>query len=97
MENGSTRGFWSLIASQFASAFNDNALKALVTFLVIGSLSHDERQRMVLVVGLVFSLPFVLFSMTGGYLADRYSKRTVTIGERRSPHRERLARTSVIE
>src|SRR5207249_2646480 len=26
------------------------------------------------------AVPFILFSMTGGYLADRFSKRTVTIG-----------------
>ena len=28
----------------------------------------------------LFSLPFLLFSMAGGFLADRFSKRTVTIG-----------------
>jgi len=31
-------------------------------------------------VGALFSLPFILFSMAGGYLADRYSKRTISIG-----------------
>lgn len=30
-------------------------------------------------VGMLFSLPFILFSLFGGYLADRFSKRTVTI------------------
>ena len=30
-------------------------------------------------VGMLFSLPFILFSFLGGYLADRFSKRTVTI------------------
>jgi len=34
----------------------------------------------VLVVGALFAVPFILFSMTGGYLADRFSKRSVTIG-----------------
>jgi acyl-[acyl-carrier-protein]-phospholipid O-acyltransferase / long-chain-fatty-acid--[acyl-carrier-protein] ligase len=33
-----------------------------------------------LVAGALFSVPFILFSMTGGFLADRFSKRTVTIG-----------------
>ncbi len=33
-----------------------------------------------LVVPLLFSVPFILFSMAGGYLADRYSKRSVIIG-----------------
>ena len=30
-------GFWSLIATQFQGAFNDNALKFLVIFLIIGN------------------------------------------------------------
>jgi acyl-[acyl-carrier-protein]-phospholipid O-acyltransferase/long-chain-fatty-acid--[acyl-carrier-protein] ligase len=73
-------GFWSLIATQFQSAFNDNALKFLVIFLIIGkNLTPEEEELKVLLVGILFALPFILFSMTGGYFADRYSKRSVTI------------------
>jgi acyl-[acyl-carrier-protein]-phospholipid O-acyltransferase / long-chain-fatty-acid--[acyl-carrier-protein] ligase len=73
-------GFWSLIATQFQGAFNDNALKYLVIFLIIGTnLSSDEEEAKVLLVGSLFALPFILFSMTGGYFADRFSKRAVTI------------------
>ncbi len=73
-------GFWSLIATQFQGAFNDNALKFLVIFLIIGNnLSPDEEELKVLVIGSLFALPFILFSMAGGYFADRYSKRSVTI------------------
>jgi acyl-[acyl-carrier-protein]-phospholipid O-acyltransferase/long-chain-fatty-acid--[acyl-carrier-protein] ligase len=42
-------------------------------------LTDAQNQRLVLVVGALFSLPFILFSMAGGFLADRYSKRTITI------------------
>ena len=74
-------GFWSLIATQFQGAFNDNGLKFLVLYLIIGTnLSPDEEETKVLLVGALFALPFILFSMTGGFLADRFSKRTVTIG-----------------
>jgi acyl-[acyl-carrier-protein]-phospholipid O-acyltransferase/long-chain-fatty-acid--[acyl-carrier-protein] ligase len=74
------RGFWALIATQFQGAFNENGLKSLVIFLVVGmGFSQAERDRLVLVVITLFSAPFILFSMTGGYLADRYSKRSVTI------------------
>ena len=75
-------GFWSLIVTQFQGAFSDNALKWLVSFLVLGmGLAKDQRDLLfVLVVPLLFSVPFLLFSMTGGYLADRFSKRSVTIG-----------------
>jgi acyl-[acyl-carrier-protein]-phospholipid O-acyltransferase / long-chain-fatty-acid--[acyl-carrier-protein] ligase len=73
-------GFWSLIATQFQGAFNDNGLKFLVLYLIIGTnLTSDEKETLVLLVGCLFALPFILFSMTGGYLADRYSKRSVTI------------------
>ncbi len=30
--------------------------------------------------GALFALPYILFSLAGGYLADRFSKRSVTIG-----------------
>ena len=74
-------GFWSLVVTQFQGAFNDNALKFLVIYLVVGmSLPARERDWLVLVVGALFALPFILFSMTGGFLADRFSKRSVTIG-----------------
>src|SRR5258708_3171247 len=74
-------GFWCLIATQFQGALSDNALKWLVSFLILGiGLSKDQRDLLVvLVIPLLFSVPFLLFSMTGGFLADRFSKRTVTI------------------
>ena len=62
-------GFWSLIATQFQGAFNDNGLKFLVLYLIIGTnLTPDEEETKVLLVGALFALPFILFSMTGGYL-----------------------------
>jgi acyl-[acyl-carrier-protein]-phospholipid O-acyltransferase / long-chain-fatty-acid--[acyl-carrier-protein] ligase len=74
-------GFWSLIATQFQGAFNDNGLKFLILYLIIGTnMTPDEQESKVLWVGALFAFPFILFSMTGGYLADRYSKRSVTIG-----------------
>jgi acyl-[acyl-carrier-protein]-phospholipid O-acyltransferase / long-chain-fatty-acid--[acyl-carrier-protein] ligase len=73
-------GFWSLIATQFSGAFNENGLKQLVIFLVLAmGLAEEDRDRLVPIVGFLFSFPFILFSMTGGYLADRFSKRSVTI------------------
>ncbi|MGA2867014.1 MAG: MFS transporter [Verrucomicrobiota bacterium] len=75
------RGFWSLIVTQFQGAFSDNVLKNLVIFMVLGSAaSLPAQNRMGELVTMLFSLPFILFSMAGGYLADRHSKRTVMIG-----------------
>ncbi|HKO06000.1 MAG TPA: acyl-[ACP]--phospholipid O-acyltransferase [Candidatus Acidoferrales bacterium] len=77
----STRGFWALIFAQYTSAFNENALKFLVMYLLLASgLTSEKRDDLVTVVLVVFAAPFILFSMTGGWLADRFSKRSVTIG-----------------
>jgi acyl-[acyl-carrier-protein]-phospholipid O-acyltransferase / long-chain-fatty-acid--[acyl-carrier-protein] ligase len=74
------RGFWSLIAAQFQGAFNENALKFLTIYLVL-ALVKDKAQRdqLEFLVGVLFAAPFILFSLSGGYLADRFSKRSVTI------------------
>jgi hypothetical protein len=75
-----TRGFWSLIATQFQGAFSDNILRNLLLSIIVGmGLARNERETFVSVVTVIFSVPFLLFSMPGGWLADRYSKRQITI------------------
>ncbi len=71
-------GFWALIATQFQGVFSDNALKWLVSFLVLETAASKEQRDLwfVLIVPLLFSVPFLLFSIPGGFLADRFSKRT---------------------
>jgi len=74
-------GFCSLIVTQFQGAFNDNALKFLVIYLLVErNFPVAARDSLVQLIGALFALPFILFSLAGGYFADRYSKRTVTIG-----------------
>jgi acyl-[acyl-carrier-protein]-phospholipid O-acyltransferase/long-chain-fatty-acid--[acyl-carrier-protein] ligase len=76
----SLRGFWSLFVTQFQGAFSDNVLRNLVIFMLIGmNVSLDEQHQIGELVGALFALPFILFSMAGGFLADRHSKRTMTI------------------
>ena len=74
------RGFWSLIATQFQGAFNENALKFLAIYLIL-AIEKDkaQRDRLEFLVGVLFAAPFILFSLSGGYLADRFSKRSVTM------------------
>jgi len=75
------RGFWSLIVTQFGGAFNDNALQTLVIFVGLDmALSDSWHKSLVPLASGLLSLPFLLFSMWGGFLADRFSKRTVTVG-----------------
>jgi acyl-[acyl-carrier-protein]-phospholipid O-acyltransferase / long-chain-fatty-acid--[acyl-carrier-protein] ligase len=75
------RGFWSLIATQFQGAFNDNGLKFFVIFVILGqNPTTSQKDFGVFMIGNLFAVPFLIFSMTGGFLADRFSKRSVTIG-----------------
>ncbi|MHA3772383.1 acyl-[ACP]--phospholipid O-acyltransferase [Verrucomicrobiota bacterium sgz303538] len=74
------RSFWSLFAVQFQGAFSDNVFKFLVIFVVSRSVSEAVRDQYISIVLATFSLPFILFSMTGGFLADRFPKRAVVIG-----------------
>src|SRR5260370_41071067 len=69
-------GFWSLIATQFQGAFNDNGLKFFVIFLILGTNPTDSQKDFLgFGIGDLFALPFLLFSRAGGFLADRFSKR----------------------
>jgi acyl-[acyl-carrier-protein]-phospholipid O-acyltransferase/long-chain-fatty-acid--[acyl-carrier-protein] ligase len=76
----SRRGFWALIATQFQGAFSDNILRNLLLSMIVGmNLAKTQRETFVSVVTFIFSVPFLLLSMPGGWLADRFSKRQVTI------------------
>ena len=82
------KGFWSLFATQFQGAFSDNVFKWLVLFLVIeGTVEEatketvlEEKDKLAPIIGAVFALPFILFSMFAGMLADKHSKRKIAVG-----------------
>jgi acyl-[acyl-carrier-protein]-phospholipid O-acyltransferase / long-chain-fatty-acid--[acyl-carrier-protein] ligase len=66
------RGFWALIATQFQGAFSDNILRNLLLSMIVGmNLATTERETFVSVVTFLFSVPFLILSMPGGWLADR--------------------------
>lgn len=68
--------------TQFQGAFSDNALKWLVVFPVLASLTlgEEEKQSFFGHASLLFAVPFLLFSTVGGWMADRFSKRSVMVG-----------------
>jgi acyl-[acyl-carrier-protein]-phospholipid O-acyltransferase/long-chain-fatty-acid--[acyl-carrier-protein] ligase len=78
----SQRGFWALIVTQFQGAFSDNVVKNLVVFVALfgASMTLAEKNTYGEWIAALFSLPFILFSMAGGFLADRLSKRSVMLG-----------------
>ena len=78
---GWKRGFWSVWATQFQESFSDNAYRWIViSFVAHLALEGSQRELLNTVAGILFAAPFVLFSPIGGYLADRFSKRTVILG-----------------
>jgi MFS family permease len=90
-ESRSTRGFWALIATQFQGAYSDNILRNLLLSMIVGmGLATDERETLISLVTLLFSVPFIFFSMAGGWLADHYSKRHRRNFRWRLPNRKRL-------
>lgn len=74
------RSFWALIVTQFQGAFSANILQNFLLYLVLGmGLAREQKDLLVSAIPLFFAVPFVLFSMAGGFLADRFSKRQITI------------------
>lgn len=74
------RGFLALLGTQFLGAANDNILKGVLTYMVIngawaGQLGSGGQG----IVGLCFTLPFIVLSGYAGQFADRNSKRYVSV------------------
>src|ERR1039457_5615033 len=63
-----------LNATQFLGAMNDNILKILIIFYLIGTHGADKAGVVTAYVGAAFVLPFLLFSPLAGCLADRMHK-----------------------
>ena len=78
--HATARGFWALIVTQFQGAFSDNALKQLALFLGISlGMSEPQQDQLSSLTMALLTVPFIFFSMFGGSLATRCSKRSVMI------------------
>ena len=75
------KGFLSLTLAQFFGAVNDNLLKGVLSFAVAsgglwsGQLGEGGQGY----VGLCLTIPFIIFSGFAGQIADRTSKRRITV------------------
>ena len=67
-----------LNATQFFGALNDNIFKALIQMFIIGMIP-DTKARTLAVATIVFALPYLFFTSYAGFLADRFSKKRVTV------------------
>ena len=82
----SLKDFWALFIVQAQGAFSDNLFKFLVIFTSINvhGINVEDRDYRLFLIGIVFSLPFILFSMTSGCLVDRTSKAKVITWTKRA-------------
>jgi acyl-[acyl-carrier-protein]-phospholipid O-acyltransferase/long-chain-fatty-acid--[acyl-carrier-protein] ligase len=73
-------GLWAVLGCQFMGAFNDHFFKMIVSLVAIEAGSGGAGGSAYLSLsGVIYVLPFLLFSGFAGYLADRFDKRTVMI------------------
>ena len=73
-------GFRALLATQFLGAFNDNAFKLVIAFIAVDKFVTQSGGSIYLsLAGALFSLPFLLFSIYAGYLADHFSKQKIIV------------------
>jgi acyl-[acyl-carrier-protein]-phospholipid O-acyltransferase/long-chain-fatty-acid--[acyl-carrier-protein] ligase len=86
--------FIGLVVTQFLGALNDNMFKSLVVYIAAYRIAQqgalhlfgktfqvgEGALALALAIGAVgFLLPFLLFAAPAGFLADRYSKRSVIV------------------
>lgn len=65
--------------TQFGGALNDNIFKYLIVFLLIALKGVDASSEILFWVGIIYVLPFLLFSSGAGVLADRFSKQRLIL------------------
>ena len=71
-------GYWSLIVQQTQYAFNEKSAQFLL--VPLGGWLMGKASKMEYAVGLMLSLPYILFAPLAGWLSDRRSKRDVVLG-----------------
>ncbi|MBI3551596.1 MAG: MFS transporter [Elusimicrobia bacterium] len=67
-------GFKPLLASHFLGVFNDTAVKTLFSVWVTALLPQGQAGLYIALATALFTLPYILFSVAAGRLADRLPK-----------------------
>lgn len=71
------QSFFSLVATQFLGAFNDNVFRQLILLVAVDLSIEADGKFYQPLAGALFALPFVLLSGFAGSLADRFSKTSI--------------------
>ncbi|MHC4255382.1 MAG: acyl-[ACP]--phospholipid O-acyltransferase, partial [Planctomycetota bacterium] len=73
------KSFTWLNITQFLGALNDNMFKLFIVAFIIGMQGPASASRVSALAGAVFVIPFLIFLAQAGKLADRFSKRDITV------------------
>lgn len=73
------RGFLAFLYTQFFGAFDDNVYRWAVALSLVERAGKEDAEAIQALTGLLFSLPFLLFIPYGGFLADRFRKKTLVV------------------
>lgn len=66
-----------LLVSQTLGALNDNLFRIIVSLLAIATVGSDSIGGYLTITTLIFTLPYIVFSIPAGRLADRFSKSSI--------------------
>lgn len=72
------QAFTWLNATQFLGALNDNVFKMLIQMFLIG-IAPAAKGKTLATATVLFALPYLFLAAYAGFLADRFSKKTVTV------------------
>ena len=75
-----SKSFLGLLLTQLLTAVNDNVFRWLVIGVGKDFVSTESVSNILMAGTACFVLPYLLLAAPAGYLADRYSKRTVILG-----------------
>ncbi len=82
LKNGFSKKDYSLShlnITQFTVILIDNIFKLAIAFFLIDRMGKQNASHVLALVGAIYVIPFLLFSSTGGALADRFSKQRIII------------------
>ncbi|ADE56054.1 MFS transporter [Coraliomargarita akajimensis] len=73
------RSFWWHMATSFGGAMNDNLFKLFMVYALICWKGAEHSASILAMVGVVFSVPFILIAPIAGNFADKFSKRNMIV------------------
>ncbi|OGV47958.1 MAG: hypothetical protein A2017_21230 [Lentisphaerae bacterium GWF2_44_16] len=79
-EEGIWKRLTPLVGAQFLGIFNDHAFKMVTVLTAVGiSRNYSTDTAFLSIMTIAFVAPFILFSESAGYFADKFSKRVTLI------------------